>query len=80
MNSSIQRRLEQLESSTGPSDEIIKVERYELSDKGELILLPDPRGVPDDGRRATHTIRIIYIEPRAGNVTTARAPAEDKPN
>ena len=61
MNSQIQRRLEQLESSTGMHEERFKLEHYDISEEGELILRPNAY-VPDDGRPATTTIRVILVD------------------
>jgi hypothetical protein len=37
------------------------VEHYELSEKGELIRLPDLYGLPEDDRPA-HVIRVVKVD------------------
>jgi hypothetical protein len=62
MNSQTMRRLERLEASTGTCEERIRVEHYDLSEKGELIRLPDPSSVPEDDRPAQKTIQVILVD------------------
>jgi hypothetical protein len=52
-------RLERLESLTATSEERIKIEHYDLSPAGDLILRPDASG---DGRPATKTIQVILVD------------------
>jgi hypothetical protein len=59
MNSQTMHRLERLESLTATSEERIKVEHYDLSPAGDLILRSN---VSEDGRPATQTIQVILVD------------------